>query len=184
MKITTREMILVSLFTALTAIGAFISIPVGNVPITLQSMFTILAGLLLGPKLGALSQLVYVLLGLAGVKIFAGFSGGPQTVFSPSFGFLLGFILAAYLVGKVAHSEDIPSLGKIFIATLTGTLVIYALGVPYMYLIINKVLGTSISFGQAMKTGCLIFLPGDLLKAIVSSLVAVKVIRRIDVSHS
>ncbi len=81
MKISTKEMVLASLFTALTAIGAFLSIPVGSVPITLQSLFVILSGLLLGPKLGALSQLVYVLLGLLGVRIFAGFSGGPQSVF-------------------------------------------------------------------------------------------------------
>ena len=182
MKITTKEMILVSLFTALTAIGAFLSIPLGNVPLTLQSLFTILAGLLLGPKLGALSQLIYVLLGLAGVKIFAGFSGGPQSIFSPSFGFLIGFIASAYVVGKIAYSEK-PSLKRIFLATLAGSLVVYLFGVPYMYMILNKVLAKSISFTTALKTGCLIFLPGDLLKALVSSLVAVKVISRIDVIH-
>ena len=183
MKITTKEMILVSLFTALTAIGAFLSIPLGNVPITLQSMFTILAGLLLGPKLGALSQLIYVLLGLAGVRIFAGFSGGPQSIFTPSFGFLVGFIAAAFVVGKIAHSEK-PNLKRIFLATLVGTFIVYLFGVPYMYMILNNVLAKSISFTTALKTGCFIFLPGDLLKAVVSSLVAVKVISRIDVAHS
>ena len=123
MKISTRDMILVSLFTALTAVGAFLSIPIGSVPITLQSMFTILSGLILGPKLGSLSQLIYVLLGLAGVKIFAGFSGGPQTVFSPSFGFLIGFIFASYVVGLIANTNESISFKKILLAALTGTAV-------------------------------------------------------------
>ena len=180
MKITTKEMVLVALFTALTAIGAFLSIPLGNVAITLQSMFTILAGLLLGPKLGALSQLIYVLLGLAGVRIFAGFTGGPQTIFSPSFGFLVGFIFAAYVVGKIAHSGKGLSFKRIFVATLFGTLIIYLFGVPYMHLILNNVLGNPISFSQSIKVGCLIFLPGDFLKAIISSLVATKVTSRIN----
>lgn len=184
MKVTTKEMVLVSLFTALTAIGAFLSIPIGNVPITLQSMFTILAGLLLGPRLGALSQLIYVILGLSGVRIFAGFSGGPQTVFSPSFGFLLGFILSAYVVGKITHGERSIGLKRIFFATLMGTLTIYLFGVPYMYMILNNVMAKAISFPTALKTGCLIFLPGDLLKAIVSSFVAIKMIRRINLVNS
>ena len=87
MKLSIREMILISLFTALTAIGAFISIPIGDVPITLQSMFSLLAGLLLGPKLGALSQLVYVLLGLSGIRIFAGFPVAPKQYSSPALDF-------------------------------------------------------------------------------------------------
>lgn len=175
MKISTKDMVLVSLFTALTAVGAFLSIPLGNVPLSLQSLFTILSGLILGPKLGSLSQLIYVILGLVGIKIFAGFSGGPQTIFSPSFGFLIGFIFASYIVGLIAHNKEI-TFKKVFIATLVGTLVIYAFGVPYMYLILNKVLLKEISFMTALKTGCLIFLPGDLLKCFVSSYVAMKVI--------
>lgn len=181
MRITTKEMILVSLFTALTAIGAFLSIPLGNVPITLQSMFTILAGLLLGSKLGSLSQLVYVLLGLAGVRIFAGFSGGLQSVLKPSFGFLIGFIFAAYVVGKIAHGGKSIDFKRILLATLAGTFVIYLFGLPYMYIILNSVMGKAISMSTAIKTGCLIFLPGDMLKAILSSLVASKVIKRVSI---
>ena len=181
MRITTKEMILVSLFTALTAIGAFLSIPLGDVPITLQSMFTILAGLLLGPKLGSLSQLIYVLLGLSGVRIFAGFSGGPQSVLKPSFGFLIGFIFAAYVVGKIAHEGKSTDFKKILLATLAGTFVIYLFGLPYMYIILNSIMGKAVSMSTAIKTGCLIFLPGDMLKAILSSLVASKVIKRVSI---
>ncbi|HFL3828456.1 TPA: biotin transporter BioY [Clostridioides difficile] len=184
MKISIKEMVLVSLFTALTAIGAFLSIPLGDVPITLQSMFTILAGLLLGPKLGSLSQLIYVLLGLSGVRIFAGFSGGPQTILKPSFGFLIGFIFAALVVGKIAHKKNPLDIKKIFLATLVGTFIIYLFGLPYMYLVLNNVVGKSITFSTAIKTGCLIFLPGDMLKAVLSSLVASKVLQRVNIAKS
>lgn len=182
MKISTKDMILVSLFTALTAIGAFLSIPMGNVPITLQSLFTILAGLLLGPKLGSLSQLVYILLGLSGVRIFAGFSGGPQSVLTPSFGFLIGFIFAAYVVGKIGHNYENKkniNFKKIVLASFTGTFIIYLFGIPYMYIILNKVIGQEFTILQTLKAGCFIFLPGDILKAIISSLVGFKILKRI-----
>ncbi|NLJ99303.1 MAG: biotin transporter BioY [Tissierellia bacterium] len=183
MKLSIKEMILVSLFTALTAIGAFLSIPIGDVPITLQSMFALLAGLLLGPKLGSLSQLIYILLGLSGVRIFAGFSGGPQAMLKPSFGFLIGFIFAAFVVGKITHEEEFVSLKRIFFATLAGTFIIYLFGIPYMYLIFNNVMNKALSFSMAIKTGCLVFLPGDIVKAIVSSLVAFRVLRRIKIAR-
>lgn len=176
MKISTKEMVLVSLFTALTAVGAFLSIPIGNVPISLQSLFTMMSGLILGSKLGALSQLIYVLLGLSGVKIFAGFSGGPQTIFSPSFGFLIGFIFAAYIVGKIGNDDGEISFSKMLLASIVGTIVIYASGIPYLHMIMNKVLGKQLSWDVALKTGCTIFLPGDLLKCFFSTLVATKVV--------
>lgn len=181
MKITTKEIILVSLFTALTAIGAFISIPLGSIPITLQSLFTILAGLFLGPKLGALSQIIYILFGLSGMRIFANFSGGPQYIFAPSFGFLIGFIPAAYLVGKIAHSDRKTSFIKLFLASCLANMVIYLLGIPYMYMILNYLVKTSMSFSQVIKVGCLVFLPGDLLKIGLASLIGTRVATRVKI---
>ena len=86
-----QKMVLTALFVALTAVGAFLKIPAGAVPFTLQILFTFLAGILLGPGWGALSQLIYVLLGLAGVPLFTG-GGGLGYVLQPTFGFLLGLI--------------------------------------------------------------------------------------------
>lgn len=179
MKISTREMILVSLFMALTAIGAFLSIPIGDVPITLQSMFCLLSGFLLGPKLGSLSQALYVLLGLSGVRIFASFTGGPQSIFKPSFGFLIGFIFASYIVGKIVYRNNFFDSRRILYASLLGTFVIYLFGIPYMYLILNLVLGRSIDFLTVLKTGCLLFIPGDLFKAVLASFVASKLVNRV-----
>ncbi|HLR33822.1 MAG TPA: biotin transporter BioY [Tissierellales bacterium] len=179
MKISTKDMVIVAMFTALTAIGAFLSIPLGNVPISLQSLFTIMSGLILGSKLGTLSQIVYVLLGLIGLRIFAGFTGGLETVLKPSFGYLIGFIFASYIIGKITYTKKNLSFKRILLASIIGTFVIYAFGIPYMYLILNKVMDANISFMTALKTGCLVFLPGDFLKAIVASYVSIKVIPKI-----
>ena len=173
-KLSTRQMTLVAMFTGLTTVGAFISIPLGEVPITLQTLFVILSGLILGPKLGALSQIVYIFLGLVGVPIFAEFTGGVQAIMKPSFGFIIGFIFAAYIVGKIAHSGEKVSSKNIWIASLVGIIVIYLFGLPYMYYILNIVMAKGLSFNTIMKIGCLIFLPGDFLKLIVASVVAAK----------
>lgn len=172
MRLSTKEMALVAMFTGLTAIGAFISIPMGEVPISLQSLFVILAGLILGPKLGALSQIVYIILGLIGVPIFANFTGGLQSITKPSFGFIIGFVFATYIVGKI--TEKNKDKKTIWIATFVGTIVIYLFGLPYMYYMLNILMGKGLSFGYIMKIGCLIFLPGDIIKSVVSSLVAIQ----------
>ncbi len=91
--IKTTDMVLCAMFAALIAVGAFIRIPIPYVPFTLQLFFTTLAGLLLGPKLGAASSLVYMITGLIGIPIFTE-GGGPGYIFKPSFGYIIGFVLA------------------------------------------------------------------------------------------
>ncbi len=174
MKISTKELTLVAMFTGLTAIGAGISIPLGQVPITMQTLFVILSGLILGPRLGALSQIIYISLGLMGVPIFANFTGGLQSVMKASFGFIIGFVFAAYAVGKIAHLEKNFSAKRIWMGSIIGTIIIYMFGLPYMYYILNIVMAKGLSFKVIMNMGCLLFLPGDLLKMTVASLVAIK----------
>ena len=163
----TKDMILVALFAALTAVGAFIRIPLGISTITLQLLFTALAGVLLGAKLGALSQAVYVLLGLAGVPIFAS-GGGFQYVLNPTFGFLLGLIPTAYLIGALTEKGVSPQ--RVAFACLVGFAVLYLIGVPYMGAICNAYLGKGLTFWQILKSGMLIYLPGDCLKIAVCAL--------------
>ena len=103
-KFTTRDLILCALFTALSAIGAFIRIPVPLVPFTLQITFTTLAGLLLGSKKGAISVAVYVLMGLIGIPVFTQ-GGGFSYVLKPSFGFLVAFIIGAFVTGLIIEKE-------------------------------------------------------------------------------
>jgi biotin transport system substrate-specific component len=175
MKITTREMILAALFAALTAVGAFIKIPVGPVPITLQILFTILSGILLGSKTGALSQLVYVVTGLIGVPIFASGTVGLSAVLSPSFGYLIGFILASFVIGKIVEGAVAPSFIKLLAATFVGIVVIYAVGVPYLY-VIKNVIGKGMPIATALKFGFYVFIPGDLIKCIAAAALGTKVV--------
>lgn len=176
MKLSVREMLLVSMFTGLTAIGAGISIPLGEIPITMQTLFVLLSGFVLGPKLAGLSQLVYILLGLAGIPIFANFTGGLQAITRPSFGFLIGFVFAAYTVGRISRSGNLISRKRIFASALVGTSVIYLFGLPYMYFILNIVMSNGLSLATIFKTGLILFLPGDILKIAVVYFVAVKIL--------
>ena len=176
MKISVKELALVSMFTALTAVGAMISIPLGEVPITLQTLFVILSGLILGPKLGPLSQIVYVTLGLVGVPIFAGFTGGLQSVMAPSFGFIISFIFVSYIVGLISHSGKGFSKFNIWLGAFIGTIAAYLIGLPYMYYILNMVMGKGLSFNMILHMGCILFLPGDFLKFIIASVIAMKIL--------
>lgn len=175
MKDKTRNMILTALFAALTAAGAFVKIPVGSVPFTLQLFFTVLSGILLGGRLGALSQLVYVLIGLAGMPVFAS-GGGISYIYNPAFGYLLGFILASYATGKMVEMKEKPGFVWLLISCITGTVVIYIIGVPYLYMISKVVLNKSVNISVILKTGFLIFIPGDLIKCVLTALIGVKIV--------
>ena len=172
----TRTLILTALFAALTAVGAFLKIPFPLAAITLQFFFTAMAGTLLGRKYGALSQAVYVLLGLVGVPIFA-LGGGFSYIFQPTFGFLLGLIPAAWVIGSIAKRP--LTFWRSVIAMLAGLAVLYAIGVPYMALIANGYLGKGLTFWQVLKNGMLIYLPGDLLKIAAGSALSRAVTRRV-----
>jgi len=178
----TRDMVLVALFAALTAIGAYLRIPTATVPFTLQILFVMYAGVLLGAKLGFLSQLVYVVMGLIGLPVFAGGMGGLSYIFKPSFGYLIGFMLCAYVVGKLTENiddvESVKGFIRIFMTIIAGIAVVYIVGVPYMYFIINKFaeVGKNITFSTAIKWGFTPFIVFDLIKGIIVAATAVKVV--------
>lgn len=173
MKLSIKDITYSGIFTALTAIGAFISIPAGPVPITLQTFFVLLSGIILGSKKAFLSQAAYIILGLAGLPIFAGFSGGFQTVLKPSFGFLLGMAAAAYLVGKITENREKTTF-NITLAVLAGTIVIYAIGLPYMYYILNIMLNKHLNIAKILEIGMIIFIPGDILKSVIAVMLGKK----------
>lgn len=165
----TRDLILTALFAALTAIGAFLRIPMGASSFTLQLFFTCMAGVLLGAKYGALSQLVYVALGLAGLPIFTA-GGGPSYIFNPTFGFLLGMIPMAWLVGRLSDGSSSPL--RVTAACTAGLAVLYLIGMPYMGLILNVYLGKGMSAAALLKLYMLPFLPFDALKIALTALLA------------
>lgn len=172
----TRELVLFSLFTALTAIGAFIRVPVPLCPFTLQLLFTTLAGLILGSKKGAASVAVYVALGLAGVPVFTQ-GGGPGYIFQPTFGYLLGFIAGAWLTGKICETAEVKSFGRILFANLAGLMVVYLFGMIYVYFINNFYLNTPIGLWPLVLYCFLLAVPGDLVLCIVAAVLARKLFR-------
>ncbi|WP_040210684.1 biotin transporter BioY [Clostridium polynesiense] len=175
MKTTkTKDLILISLFAALTAMGAYISIPIGIVPITLQSLFCLLAAMLLGSKRAALSQLLYIFIGLAGLPVFSGGKGGLTFILSPTFGFVLGFIICALMVGYISEKNN-ASFINFFTASILGTLVIYAFGIFLFYFNMKYLSFKDMTFKAILTVTTLPFIPGDLIKCFAASLAAVPV---------
>ena len=172
-----RTMTRVALFAALTAVGAFIRIPLGYSSITLQTVFTAMAGCVLGPWYGALSQLVYVALGLVGLPIFTQ-GGGIGYLVQPTCGFLIGLIPAAWVIGRIAGRKPEPK--QIVPACLLGYGVLYAIGVPYMALILNTFLGKGMGFSAIMWAGMIPFLPGDMIKILCITLLMPPILRQLD----
>lgn len=160
-----RQMVYASLLAALTAAGGYIQLPVGPVPIVLQNLFVLLAGLILGPRWGLTSMGIYLLLGLVGFPVFAGGKGGIAHLMGPTGGYLLGFGLAAWLAGWVGGRS--PSrLSLDVVAVVLGSSVIYAVGVPWLKWV------TGMTWGKALWVGMLPFLAGDALKAVAAVIVA------------
>jgi len=177
-----NKMVLVSMFAVLTCIGAFIKIqfPLIPVPFTLQIFFVILSGLLLGSKLGLLSQLVYIAIGLAGFPVFTG-GGGPSYIFKPSFGYILGFAVAAFITGKIREFFDSRgiTITKLFISSFAGIIGCYTLGVAYLILHTKFISGASVDVAGLLVSGFLVFLPWDIIKIAIASWVSNEVMKRI-----
>ena len=170
----TKDLILISLFTALTAVGAFIRIPVPVCPFTLQLLFTTLAGVLLGAKKGAVSVLIYVLLGLAGLPIFTG-GGGISYVLQPTFGYLIGFIVGAFVTGAVAHSSR-PNMKRLLTGCFLGLAIVYALGMLYYWLISRFWLGDPIGIAPLFLYCFVLAVPGDICLCILASILGKKLL--------
>ena len=162
-QLSVRELTLCGLFVALITAGTFIRIPVGTDVYTLQFLFTLLAGLVLGQRLGVMAVGGYTLLGLLGVPVFAS-GGGPAYVLQPTFGYLLGFILQAYFCGHYARTLDPPSFRGLLAVNVGGMAIVYLIGISWFYIASNYVIDAPIGFWAALfYCGVLQFLPDFLL---------------------
>ncbi len=147
------------------ALLAKVSFFIGPVPITGQTAGVILVGAALGARRGAASLTAYALVGLAGLPVFAGPVAGPGYVLSPSFGFIVGFIPAAFLAGWFAERawDRTPALA--FLGFLAASIVPFLFGVPYLALILASVLGQQITVASVLDAGVVPFLIPGVLKA-------------------
>lgn len=166
-----QEKMFIAIFTVLIAAGAFIKIPIPVVPFTLQVLFVLLAGVLLGSRQGAESCLVYLLLGLAGVPVFAE-GGGIWYVLKPSFGYLIGFPVGAFFAGKIREGHRGTEKKWFLPAMLAGLVIIYIFGTVYCFLICGYVLDIPMAAGTLLVTCVLMTIPGDLCLCIVGAFLA------------
>ncbi|MCI8269096.1 MAG: biotin transporter BioY [Lachnospiraceae bacterium] len=171
----TKNMILCAMFVTLIAAGAFIKIPIPVVPFTLQYLFTMLAGLLLGGKLGCLSVSVYILLGLLGLPVFAQ-GGGIGYIFQPSFGYIIGFAAGAYVTGAIANGKGNPGYPRLLAANFIGLGIVYFFGMAYYYLMSNFYLGTPIGLWPLFLYCFLLAVPGDIVLCIVGAVLGKRMI--------
>lgn len=175
MNLTLKELILISIFAALTAVGAFIKIPTPLVPFTLQFLFCAYSGILLGGQNGFYSQVLYVGIGLTGIPVFAS-GGGPSYVLQPTFGYLLGFMLCSYTVGKLIQKISNLTFAKVFRAVLLGLSLVYLCGVGYLYLIVNFYLHKQMTIEAAIIAGFLPYITPDLILSVLISLTTLRII--------
>lgn len=170
--LSTKGMVLCAMFTALIAIGAFlrVQLPISPVPYTLQFLFVNLAGLLLGRRRGFSAVVLYIILGLAGVPIFST-GGGFEYIFRPTFGYILGFALGAWLAGYISE-RGTNSVKTYLLAGFANFIVVFALGLIYCYFISNYYLATPIGVRKLLVTGFLYFVPVDIIFVIVSAILA------------
>ena len=168
---TVVKAIFVASFIILTALGAYVRIPIPftPVPVTLQTFFVILCGAVLGRKLGTFTQVSYVMLGALGMPIFQGYGAGFLHIAGPTGGYLAGFAVAAFLVGTLTEKKC-----NVILAMSLGLLAIYACGIAWL------MAGYRFGLTKAVSLGVIPFIPGAIAKLLVASWIYSKIKLRTD----
>ncbi|MBN2104428.1 biotin transporter BioY [bacterium] len=156
--------------TGLTCIGGFIRIPFIPVPMTLQTLFVYLSGTLLGPGPGCVSQIIYLLIGFAGVPVFTS-GGGPAYVLHPTFGYLLGFPIAAWVSGRMARrvKGNQDKYTQILFCLTAGMSIILGLGILGLTVHLRWIEGKTLNVMHVLWAGALIFIPAELFKILLAA---------------
>ena len=168
-KLTTYQLTLTAVMAAVICVlgPMSIAIPVSPVPISLASMAVYLAVTVLGMKLGTLSCLIYLLLGLVGIPVFAGGSAGAAKLFGPTGGYLIGYLFLALIagafVGRFAENKW-KNIAFAALGMILGTIVLYALGTAWL------AYSAGMDFQAALWAGVIPFIPGDLVKMVIAVL--------------
>lgn len=176
MKLTTKQLVICSLFASLTAILTQISIPLSVVPLTMQVFAVALCGLVLGKSLGFISQVIYVLLGSIGLPVFAGFSGGLGIILGPTGGFILSFPIIAFVVGY--FSEKFKSTLGIMFGMICSLLISYIIGTFQFCLVTNS------DFIKGLTICVVPFIVVDIIKLSLATVVGKSILKRINLRES
>lgn len=169
---TTKELTRNAIYLALLIVCSQLSINIGAVPFTLQTLAVLLIGFNLAPRHAFVVTSLYTLMGLIGLPVFANWSGGMQSVLSPTFGFILSFIVASVIVATYLQKHPQRSWQHYAIAATLATLIIYAIGMAYFAGIINGMKGANMSFSQIIALTMIPFIPGDIAKAALATIIS------------
>ncbi len=167
----TRDMIMVAMFAALICIGAYIVIPLpfSPVPITLQTLFIMMAGLILPVELAGMTVVIYLLLGIVGLPVFSGGGSGIGILFGPTGGYLVGFLIGVMVISFMVNKFKSNVMVEFISTVIGGIIVVYAIGVIWLSA------KTGMGIAKAFTVGAVPFLIGDFMKAIVATVVAVPI---------
>jgi biotin transport system substrate-specific component len=168
----TRQLTLIAVMTAVMCILGPLSLPIGIVPISLTNLAIYLAIYTLGTKRGTLSYIVYLFIGVVGLPVFSGFSGGFTKLLGPTGGYLIGFVLMAFISGIFIDNFS-NNIYMCFLGMVLGTIVTYLLGTAWLSY------ETKLTFNAALYAGVIPFIPGDLVKMIIASLIGPQIRKRL-----
>lgn len=170
----TKELILTAFFASITCVFSILIIPLGIIPITLQVFAVVIAGAILGAKIGFMSQLLYAIMGAIGLPVFSGMQGGMNVVVGPTGGYIFGFVIAAGVIGLIvdfSHKRMKYSHANImiFVSMLIGLIIIYGFGMLQLSLVLNLPIST------AFKSGVLPFIGIDFVKVILAGMASIPI---------
>ena len=154
---------------AVVSLLAQFEIPLPIVPITGQTLAVLVVGAALGARRGAAALTTYMVAGLAGLPVFAGGAGSLAAVMTPSFGFILGFVPAAFLAGWFAERAWDRRPWLALIGFVAASVVPFLVGVPYMAYILNVVMGAGYDLEGVLAVGVVPFIAGGLVKAVIAA---------------
>lgn len=175
-----REITTAAMFAALACAAAFIArmSPTVLVPFSLLPLIVFAAGMILTPRAAGMSMLVYVLLGLAGLPVFAKAPfGGPAYILQPTFGFIIAFPIASMCIALLVRRSD--SIIRQVVALVTGVAIIYTIGAIYLYFVVNYYMNAPMSAMQVIKVAIAPFIAFDLAKAALALFIAKAISQRI-----
>jgi len=174
----TRKLAMTSIMAALMCIAGMLVhwVSPALVPFSVLPVLVFMSGIILGAEYAAMAMLVYLVLGLFGLPVFSSAPfGGLGYILKPTFGFILGYVAAAYVIGRVYREGSLP---RAIIGVLAGLVTVYLFGLSYLYVILHWVLHRPISVAYVITIGFVPFILGDLLKAAIAVWVGQEVVRR------
>ncbi|MBU3201375.1 biotin transporter BioY [Clostridium estertheticum] len=171
-KINIHHLTLIGVMAAVICILGPLSLPIGIVPISLTNLAIYFSVYVLGQKRGTLSYIVYLFIGLVGLPVFSGFSGGFTKLFGPTGGYLIGFIFMAFISGFFIDKFS-NKIYMCFLGMILGTIVTYIFGTAWLAYQLNM------TFNASLAVGVLPFIPGDIVKMVIALLIGPQIKKRL-----